>query len=96
MEQKIAWYAQYDEINSLVNDNFPQAQGKYECLAYEEYGNDEAHTFDVNLDSKVWEDDVKEIKEGKFQFKLHLLLDELARMGKLPFTKGELVLEVSY
>ncbi len=96
MEKKTVWYVQYDEVDDLVNANFPQVKGEYECLAYEEYGNDEAHTFNVNAEKKASDYERKEFEEGKFHYKLHLLFDELARMGKLPFTKSELVLEVSY
>ncbi len=96
MKKKTAWYAEYDEIDNLVNANFPQVKGKYECLAYEEWGNDEAHTFNVYADVESDEHDVEEFKEGKFHYKLSYLLCELARMGKLPFTKGELIVEVCY
>ena len=95
MEKKTVWYAQYFEIDKLINDNFPQVKGKYECLAYEEYGNDEAHTFNVNTENKV-RNEYTELEKGKFHYKLPFLLDELARRGKLPFTKSELVLTVSY
>ncbi len=96
MKKKTVWYAQYYEIDKLVNDNFPQVKGKYECLAYEEYGNDEAHTFNINTDSEIGENEVKEFNNGKFHYKLQFILNELARKGKLPFTKGELVLEICY
>ena len=81
MEKKTVWYAQYFEIDKLINDNFPQVKGKYECLAYEEYGNDEVHTFNVNTENKV-RNEYTELEEGKFHYKLEEAAEEIKQLRK--------------
>lgn len=87
----------YSEFDRLINDHFPQFNGRYECVADNEWDNDSDHSTNI---SKEWSEkydlkdfdridqgDVKYIGWGK-------LLAYLAYKDIVPF--GNWVISVSW
>lgn len=82
----------YRKFDELVNMYVPSANRKYEVIAYEEWNNDESHSWygDGILDCQAKED----IDKGKLKFNGPVLLNFLIAKGVLPF--GRYIIEVSW
>ena len=69
----------YNDLDNFISEVFGI---KYECVAYEEWGNYQSHSFDVTpeeLDDHYKE----ELKEGDFHYMLGCLLNDACHQGLL-------------
>lgn len=67
-KRKVVIEVDYNDVDDLITRNFPNMKGgQYECVAYEEWGNYEDHSMDINgkldygledihkmMDSGIW------------------------------------------
>jgi hypothetical protein len=78
-------YKELDEqVTKFLNSKgikwqYEKKDQRYECVAEEEWGNDESHSF--NVDGKVDEYSKEEIIKGNLSFQLHGILDWMAAEG---------------
>lgn len=71
---------QYHQLDDLIREQFGIRD--YECVAAEEWGNDEEHRFDLtNVSESDASDavDIEKAKAGDWQWKTWTLLEDLVR-----------------
>jgi len=93
----------YNDLDKLITEFFtgmtiPNPEwGKkcYESVAYEEWGNDEDHSFDVSKGEKIDEDLIQKAKNGKWEhFSLNDYLNYMCDSGIIP--ECELIVSVCW
>ena len=93
----------YNDLDELITEFFtgmtipnPEWSEKaYESVAYEEWGNDEQHSYTVKSAQKIDEELIQNAKNGKWQhFCLSDYLDYMCDAGVIP--ECELIIEVSW
>lgn len=89
----------YNELDKQVNKflikqgvKWKHAGDRFECIAEEEWGNDQSHSFDV--DGKIDADDKKRILGGEFSWQTGAILNWMAAEGEIP--KGEYKIDVCW
>lgn len=77
----IANYIEYCVEQKLIDVKLPIHNGtkkpEYEISCHEEWSNDTTHSFIIKKDDEIWDDDRKELSEGKISFNLHVILSLL-------------------
>jgi hypothetical protein len=95
--RKVVVEVDYNDVDDLVNRHFPNMRNPYECVAYEEWGNDQDHSMDI--DGKLDSDDIKDIHEmmnrGKWKhWRTRALLNYLCSLGVIE--PAEYLISVSW
>lgn len=90
MQTKTVINMEYDELDALINEHIPSANGEYEFIAYQEANNGSLYSFDV--DSRVAPSDREKIEKGDLMWQAGGLLDMLCEKGVIP--AGEYIVEV--
>lgn len=77
-------YSDLDEqvTKFLTSKEIDCGKSGYECVAEQEWSNDESHSFDV--DGKVDKGSLKEIQKGEFGWQLRTILNWMASEGVVP------------
>lgn len=91
----------YNDLDLLITEHFtghvppmPKGISMYECAAYEEWGNDSYHSFDV-VKKPGDDDDIENAKKGKWShFGTSELLNQMCYDGIIP--ECELIVHVSW
>jgi hypothetical protein len=76
-----------NEFNSLVNEHFPQTQGDYEVVAYQEIGNDTDLTCNITMGfhNKYFGSIEEEFSsKSDFRFRFDAICHELVKKGVFP------------
>jgi hypothetical protein len=83
-----------EQVTKFLNEQQIRWKGgnTYECVAYQEWGNDQSHSYDI--DGKVDEDDLTRIREGELHWQLPTILNWMAREGVAPI--GEYKIDVCW
>jgi hypothetical protein len=68
-----------EEVNAVIGEHFGI---DYECVAEEQWGNDETHEVEVGP-QEMQEYYRNKLKERKYEFMLHKLMDQMCFEGKL-------------
>jgi hypothetical protein len=95
--RKVVVEVAYDDVDDLITRHFPNMNDSYECVAYEEWGNYQDHSMDI--DGKLDEFDIKDIHEmmntGKWQhWSTRQILNYLCSLGVIE--SAEYLISVSW
>lgn len=92
---KVVISVDYNDVDELINSYFNSKERKYECVAYEEWGNSESHDFELKKEKLDAHDKklIEKAKQGKFEhFSTRVYLQHLVNEGILP--EGEYLIEI--
>ncbi len=96
-EFKAVCKVNYNTIDDLINEYFGTPKQNYECVAYEEWGNDSDHSFDVckGESDEFDQEDIQDAKNGKWKhYCLRTYLNHLCNQDIIP--ECELIVSVRW
>lgn len=95
--RKVVVEVDYNDIDDLITRQFPNMDGQYECVAYQEWGNYQDHS--MTVDGKVSESDLRDIHEmidtGRWpHWRTNRILNYLCSLGVIE--PAEYLISVSW
>jgi hypothetical protein len=83
-KRKVVIEIDYNDVDDVITRHFPNMNGRYECVAYEEWGNYQDHSMDIDgqLDDDELEDIHEMINTGRWpHWRTSDILNYLCKMG---------------
>lgn len=79
LEERTVFVVDYNELDRAISEEF---KIKYECVAYEEWGNYQSHEFSVKAEP-MNKYDLRDLQKNDLHWKTSTLLNEMCHRGKI-------------